>query len=320
MGTFPPGLYQVGKDLDAEAMHIKPSFRDLIEPLHPDELQQLAQNIQEHGCLDPILVTSELWIIDGHNRYEICRRHAIPFQVRVLEFVSEDAIKDYMIDNQLGRRNLNEEQVRYYRGLKYNHSKKRIGYNPTKDKGDTAEKLAKEYKTSKRTISRNEDYYLGINAIDQHNPLLKKQILLKEVAIPSRDIELLGKQENLSKHRQLIEMGQLDKVIERIKRERDRELKRRKPALARRREELAKLTDTQLEAQRIAQAQATLSELEPVFLTREQQLKKLRAGIASNVRAAVEGTQSVNEKVVLLREAIAKIQKMELLLQGSLPS
>jgi hypothetical protein len=55
--------------------------------------------------------TSDDWpriLIDGHNRYEICNRLNIPFDVTELEFESRDEAKVWMIDNQKGRRNLTD--------------------------------------------------------------------------------------------------------------------------------------------------------------------------------------------------------------------
>ena len=40
---------------------------------------QLEQNLISDGCRDP-LTTWHGVIIDGHNRYELCRKHQIPFQ------------------------------------------------------------------------------------------------------------------------------------------------------------------------------------------------------------------------------------------------
>ena len=50
----------------------------------------------------------ESTIIDGHNRYEICKKHGIAFEVKQKEFENNDAVKVWMIDNQKGRRNLTD--------------------------------------------------------------------------------------------------------------------------------------------------------------------------------------------------------------------
>ena len=86
---------------------IDPAFKELIPPLSPEEYTQLEQNILSQGCRDPIA----LWrgkIIDGHNRYEICTKHDIAFETVKLRFPSREAVKLWILDNQLGRRNLSD--------------------------------------------------------------------------------------------------------------------------------------------------------------------------------------------------------------------
>jgi N6-adenosine-specific RNA methylase IME4 len=44
--------------------------------------------------------------VDGHNRYSICQKHNIPFQVQEKVFADKKVVILWMIDNQLGRRNI----------------------------------------------------------------------------------------------------------------------------------------------------------------------------------------------------------------------
>ena len=53
-------------------------FRDLIRPLLKDEYRHLEAALLADGCREPITVWKGI-IVDGHNRYEICRRLGIPF-------------------------------------------------------------------------------------------------------------------------------------------------------------------------------------------------------------------------------------------------
>jgi hypothetical protein len=61
--------------------------------------------------------------VDGHNRYEICKKNGISFSVQLMSFGSLQQVKEYMIDLQLGRRNLTPEQVSYFRGLRFLNEK-----------------------------------------------------------------------------------------------------------------------------------------------------------------------------------------------------
>jgi len=87
-------------------LKIEPEFKSLIPPLTEEELQQLEQNILAEGkCRDAIKVWRD-YIVDGHNRYEICQRHGISFNVKKIRFASKTDAKVWIADNQLGRRNL----------------------------------------------------------------------------------------------------------------------------------------------------------------------------------------------------------------------
>ena len=84
---------------------IDPEFKALIPPLAADELRQLEENILQDGCRDPLVVWNGV-LIDGHNRHEICTKRGIAFEMCEMDFADRDEAKVWMINNQLGRRNL----------------------------------------------------------------------------------------------------------------------------------------------------------------------------------------------------------------------
>ena len=88
---------------------IDPEFRDLIPPLNEEELKLLEASIVADGCESPLIVWNGV-IVDGHNRYAICRKHEIPFAIQEKNFSSRDDAMLWMLRNQLGRRNLNDYQ------------------------------------------------------------------------------------------------------------------------------------------------------------------------------------------------------------------
>ena len=86
-------------------LKINPTFRDLIPPLADHELEGLEEEIKHSGCYSPI-ITWNGFIIDGHHRYEICTKHKLTFTTEEREFEDEKAVMIWMIDNQMGRRNI----------------------------------------------------------------------------------------------------------------------------------------------------------------------------------------------------------------------
>ena len=90
-------------------IEIKKEFKDLIPPLTKEEFKQLENNCMSEGIREKIL-TWNGFIIDGHNRYEIATRWDLDFETENKHFESEEAVKEWMILNQFGRRNLSNYQ------------------------------------------------------------------------------------------------------------------------------------------------------------------------------------------------------------------
>lgn len=88
-------------------MNIDKEFQGLIPPLTADEYQGLEQSILAEGCRDALIVWDNT-LIDGHNRYQICTKHNIPFKTSEKAFESRDDAMLWIIDNQNSRRNLSE--------------------------------------------------------------------------------------------------------------------------------------------------------------------------------------------------------------------
>lgn len=92
-------------------MKIDKEFKNLIPPLSAEEYAQLEQNCIDYGIRDSLIITalpgeSDTVLIDGHNRFEIAQKHNLAYNVRRLDFKDRDAIKEWIIKNQLGRRNI----------------------------------------------------------------------------------------------------------------------------------------------------------------------------------------------------------------------
>lgn len=95
-------------------IQIDSEFQALIPPLSAEERAQLEVNLLADGCRDPLVVwetsDGQHILIDGHNRYEICTRLGIEYDVEEMLFESREDVIVWMVDNQRGRRNLNDFQ------------------------------------------------------------------------------------------------------------------------------------------------------------------------------------------------------------------
>jgi len=183
---------------------ILPELKEFIPALLDKEKEQLEANIIKEGLREPLLVwerisddETEYILVDGHNRYQICQRNKIGYKTKTLNFEGIEQVKDWMIDNQLGRRNLNPEQVSYLRGLRYNREKQGFGGSREASGQNvhlkTSEKLANDYNVTERTIRRDAEYSTGLDKIGANNPALKKQILSGETKVNKSDVQKLGK-------------------------------------------------------------------------------------------------------------------------------
>jgi len=98
-------MTQVFEDIqiDSELASVLPALAD-------EEREKLEQLIVEHGgARDPLVVwpaKGKLTLVDGHNRYEICTRLGLPFDVTERRFASKAEARVWMRQNQGGRRNL----------------------------------------------------------------------------------------------------------------------------------------------------------------------------------------------------------------------
>ena len=114
-----------------EELIIDNEFKSLIHPLRPKEYEQLEKNILKDGCRDSIITWKRI-IVDGHNRYEICQKHKLPFNIIEMNFNSRDEAIVWICANQLGRRNITDETRRFLIGMQY-ETEKIISYDRNKE-------------------------------------------------------------------------------------------------------------------------------------------------------------------------------------------
>ncbi|MBC7408252.1 MAG: hypothetical protein H7339_07680 [Arcicella sp.] len=187
---------------------ILPVLKDLIRSLDNDEIGQLKANILANGCQDSLKIwqttqkvinpdsatnKEQFVLIDGHNRYKICTENNVSFAVSIMKFQSLDDVISWMIDLQLGRRNMSPNEIAYYRGLKYNQEKKIEKTDNFSSIGTslrTSQKLAEQYGINEKTIRRDAEFSKGVERL---SPELKRDFLNGNVKVSKKDIEELGK-------------------------------------------------------------------------------------------------------------------------------
>lgn len=96
-------------DKELKTLKIDQEFENLIPRLTDEEYELLHASIDQDGCIDPIIVWGDC-IVDGHNRYHICRLLKISFTTSSIEFQSRDEAKTWILRHQLGKRNVTDAQ------------------------------------------------------------------------------------------------------------------------------------------------------------------------------------------------------------------
>lgn len=247
---LPKSMYSQDERIKKELIVLE-KLKKFIPPLASDERAQLEQNILAFGCKDPLIVweTKQAAInpdapnpddvcyvlIDGHNRYEICQKFGLDFRVNLIEIPTFEQAQDFMIDHQLGRRNLSVEQMAYLRGMKYLALKQeRENQELTRDRsgkfksqendlpnrggqndhhGDLdsenrgghfdhhgkkeklSEQLAKEFNVGEKTIRRDADFARGLEMLPND---MKNEVLQGKSSLNKTHIIDIGKTKDLN--------------------------------------------------------------------------------------------------------------------------
>lgn len=188
-------------------------LRDLIRPLSTEQFNQLEQNLIAHGCQDALILwetsSTELQqdeldtviyvLVDGHNRYHICQKNKIEFKINLKIFESLEKVKEFMIDLQLGRRNITPEEESYLRGLKYNSQKTNRGsvlqlQGENEKPINVAEQLAEQFNVSVRTIKNDGKFAEGMGKLSKE---LQEQVLSGSKELSKKQIQALAGLKNI---------------------------------------------------------------------------------------------------------------------------
>ena len=177
-------------------MEIDNEFRNYIRPLSSEEFEKLEASILSEGIRDPLVVWQGI-LLDGYHRYKIAQEHGLEYKTVEVELPDRDAAKEWILVNQLGRRNLTEQEASYYRGKLYSAKKqqgKRTDLTLAQNvlKSDTAEELGKQYGVSHMTIKRDEQFSKAVDKVaNEIGEEAKQAILLGKAGVPKERVEQL---------------------------------------------------------------------------------------------------------------------------------
>ena len=90
---------------------ILPEMAELLPPLSAEQLDTLEADLIKNGCYAPIIVNENMVIIDGHNRQALCKKNDLPYTMAVFSFEDLVEAKQWALDTQKGRRNLEKWEL-----------------------------------------------------------------------------------------------------------------------------------------------------------------------------------------------------------------
>ncbi|MCL2403446.1 MAG: hypothetical protein FWC86_04380, partial [Coriobacteriia bacterium] len=203
---------EINQDIALDDIIIDEELKYLLPQLSEETFAALEANILEHGLRDALV----LWegeegsiLIDGHNRYEVIKKHDLPFSVVYMNFSSKDEVIVWMIKTQIARRNLTQMQHTLFRGMHYEAEKRiqgtqnqyvqKANSETESEKGhsdpfhsSTASRLGEKYKVSPRTIKRDAQAAAGIIAIGEVSSPAKIKVLEESTDITRKQLRDLA--------------------------------------------------------------------------------------------------------------------------------
>lgn len=195
---------------------IDPEFQNKIPPIGEDEFKQLRENILAAGEVYESLVVWNGILVDGHNRWKIIQeKPTVKWHYREIECADKWAAFEWMYKNQLGRRNLTDEQRTYTIGKMYEARKNSHGgdrgnqytkvanaqsghlANPVsttdKETHGVSGEMAIELNIGRNTVRRAEHFAKGIDALREVNPEAADKVLSGKADITKAEVQSIAK-------------------------------------------------------------------------------------------------------------------------------
>lgn len=241
--------YMEGEELmlNIDDLVIDKEFDELLPVLTLEEFERLEQSILKNGMLDPIKVweepdTGRYIIIDGHNRYRILKKHNISLKywedykiMYANELHNRDDVKRWMLEQQLGRRNLSEtERYKIVQKFKSVFEKKAKDNQSSGGKGLSNLSKVNTRKEMAKAVGVSEGTYQKIDKImKSDNEDLKQKLEKKEISVDKayKKIKSTDQNKPITPEQQIDKLdkriNEIDETIESLQSERMSIIKKR---------------------------------------------------------------------------------------------
>lgn len=263
-------------------------------------------------------------IVDGHNRFSICQKNNILFEIIEQEFASRYEVTAWILENQLDRRNINKNTRAFVIGRRYLVEKNEHGGDRKsihQNDGlisETAVRIGKRSGVGPATVERYAQYTLAVETIESNTGIDAYDILSNKTKGTLEEIKKLAAMDVESQKSVahfLFNEGEadLESALKRLKRENtakilkeaeEKRLQLEEQSKIKRDEEAAKET----ERLRIEHEARVAQENERLAKEKEEQEKLRLAEIERHKKVAEEKAKDDAE-----RERIRKVQQISLI-------
>lgn len=207
------------------SIKIDKEFERLIPPLSAEEFAQLEANCLREGIRDPLVVwavpNGDQILIDGHNRLKISVNHSgIPFEIKQMQFDTRTEAEEWILRNQLGRRNVDKwvrlgmakrlEEIEKQKGRKRMSDARKGTQISAELKGETRDKMAE-------MVGVSHDTYTKMKAIDaSDNEEIKAAARSGEISVNKAFEQIKAENAALKRKVQELEGREPEVRVERV--------------------------------------------------------------------------------------------------------
>lgn len=203
--------------MELKDIKINLDFENLIPRQTAEQFKQLEENMMAEGrARNPLVIwKGKNTLVDGHHRVKILKAHPeLRWSVVEQEFADEDEVKEWIIKNALGTRNLTEMQITDLRGRLLKTMKGHRGATKgnaraerdesgkftvksekaTSRSGDVAAQIAKDLGINRNTVYEAANFVDGLDAAEAVVHGFKDAVLTGEVKAQKQEVAAMRKQ------------------------------------------------------------------------------------------------------------------------------
>lgn len=204
-------------ETELSEIKININFENLIPKQTAEQFKQLEENmIAEGRARNPLVLWSgHGTLVDGHHRLRVLKAHPeLKWSVIWQDFAGEDEVKEWIIKNALGTRNLTEMQITELRGRLLKTMKGHRGATKgnaraerdesgkftvksekaTSRSGDVAAQIAKDLGINRNTVYEAANFVDGLDKAETAVPGFKNAVLTGEVKATKQEVAAMRKQ------------------------------------------------------------------------------------------------------------------------------